>query len=77
MPVRKFRSLPDYDESVWFAPDDPRLLPTIKAVWARSARLCPPRFPPGVFKHRSIEEMNRQTEEWERATIARQAKSVG
>lgn len=73
MPIRKFRTLPD-EESVWLAPDDPRLWPTIKAVWALAARLCPPQFPPGVYKHRTIEAMNRQTEEWERETIARQAK---
>lgn len=75
MPVRKFRSFPPDDE-VWLSPDDPRLWPTIKGVWELAHRLCPPRFPPGVYKHRSVEEMNRQTEEWERDTVARQSQRV-
>ena len=76
MPVRKLRAVPDDDESVWLQPDDPRLLPTIQAVWQLSTRLCPPHFPPGVYKHRFIEAANRLSEEWERATIARQAEQV-
>jgi hypothetical protein len=72
MPIRKLQKLPDVDESVWLSPDDPRLWRTIKAVWALSARLCPPRFPSGVYKHRTIEDANRQTEAWERDTLARQ-----
>ena len=76
MSICKLRSLPTDDDSVWLPPDDPRLWPTIGAVWALAARLCPPRFPPGVYKHRSIVEANRQTDEWEHATIARQAKLI-
>ncbi len=71
MPVRKFRSLPEYDDSLWIDPNDPRLIPTIGEVWERSRRLCPPAFPPGVYKHRSIEEANRTTERWERETLER------
>jgi hypothetical protein len=48
MPIRKLQKLPGVDESVWLSPDDPRLWRTIKAVWALSARLCPPRFPRGL-----------------------------
>jgi hypothetical protein len=70
--LRRFRQLPEADESLAFSPDDPRLWPTIKAVWALSARLCPPRFPPGVYKHRTIEDANRQTEAWEKDTSDRQ-----
>ncbi len=73
MPIRRFRTLPDEDEGVWMPPDRPELLVTIGATWALAARLCPQRFPPGVYKHRSIEDANRRTEEWERETIRRQA----
>jgi hypothetical protein len=61
--------LPDHDDSVWLAPDDPRLIPTIVAVWERSRRLSPPNFPPGVYKHASIESANRMSERWEREAI--------
>jgi hypothetical protein len=50
---------------VWLPRGDPRLWPTIKAVWELSERLCPPRFPPGVYKHRSIEDAQRQRDLWE------------
>lgn len=28
-------------------------------------------FPPGVYRHRTVEDMNRQTESWRRANAAR------
>jgi hypothetical protein len=73
MPVRKFAKLPDHDDRLWLDPADPALLPTIAAVWERSRRLCPPYFPPGVYKHASIEDANRLTERWEREAIQRAA----
>jgi hypothetical protein len=71
MPIRKLRGLPEYDDGLWLDPADPRLLPTIVAVWERSRRLSPPSFPPGVYKHASIEDANRMTERWEREAIER------
>jgi hypothetical protein len=71
MPIRKLRSLPEHDDSLWIDPADPRLIPTIVAVWERSRKLCPPRFPPGVYKHASIEDANRLTERWEGEAIER------
>jgi hypothetical protein len=49
--------------------DDPRLWGTIASVCALSARLCPAHYPPGVYKHRSIDAMNAQTEAWEAANV--------
>ncbi len=68
MPVRKFRSVEEMEagEHKWRAPDDPQLWAAISTVWDLASRICPRRFPPGVHKHRSIEAMNRQTEEWAR-----------
>jgi hypothetical protein len=72
MAVRKLRRLPDHDESIDLGPDDARL----PGTWSLAARLCPPSFPPGVYKHASVESQNRLTEEWERATVARQSARV-
>ena len=44
----------------------------IATDWELSERLCPPRLPPGVFKHRTIEDANRQTEAWEAEGVRRQ-----
>jgi hypothetical protein len=74
--VRKLAHLPEYDDSVWLDPTDPNLIPTIVAVWERSRRLCPPSFPPGVYKHALIEDANRMTERWEREAVERARAAV-
>ena len=71
MPVRKFKAPPEHDDSLWLASDDPMLVPTIIAVWERADRLCPPSYPPGVYKRTSIESANRLTERWEHEALER------
>jgi hypothetical protein len=39
----------------------------IRHVWGLSDRICPLRFPEGVFKHRTIEAAERLREQWEDA----------
>ena len=65
MPVRRFRSVDDAEQSVWMDRNDPRLWSAIKSVWEFSDRVYPYRFPPGVHKHQTIDDANRQTAEWE------------
>jgi hypothetical protein len=65
MPVRRLRSLDEAEQTLWQTPGDPRLWQSIAAVWGLARRLSPPHFPPGVYKHRSVESLNRQTERWE------------
>ncbi|MSP62088.1 MAG: hypothetical protein EXR72_17490 [Myxococcales bacterium] len=69
MPVRRLRSLQDAETTLFRDPKDPLFWPTIATVWGLAERLCPPRFPPGLHKHRTIDEANRQTEAWEAAAI--------
>lgn len=71
MPIHRFRSAAEMEGTVWLDRDDPRLWPTIASVWNLSARLCPVHFPPGLRKHRSIEEANRLNEEWEATNVRR------
>lgn len=71
MPVRKFRSIAEMETTVALERDDPNLWPTVASLWARSARLSPRRYPPGVYKHRSIEEANRLEDAWDRARVAK------
>jgi len=70
MPVRRLRSLSEAEENVWMDPADPSLWKGISAVWGLARRLSPPHFPPGVYKHRSIEALNRQTDAWEADHVA-------
>jgi hypothetical protein len=65
MPVRRLRSLIEAEQDAWLDRDDPHLWAAIETVWELAGRLYSRRFPPGVHKHRTIDELNRQTEEWD------------
>jgi len=65
MPVRKFRSIEDMKrQTLWREPGDPALYRAIRALWELGRRTGANRFPHGVYRHRSIEEMNRLTDQW-------------
>jgi hypothetical protein len=64
MPVRKFRSVEAMEPAPWRQPGDPALFRAIAAVWDFGDRTLLRRFPPGVFRYRSIEEMKRAEEDW-------------
>jgi hypothetical protein len=66
MPVRKIRDLQEMEDSLWREPG-PDLWRAIEEVWAFAARTCPRHFPPGVYRHRSLEDAQRQREQWEEA----------
>ena len=65
MPVRKFRDVSEMPDDHWYEPGDPALFRAIRACWDFAQRTTRPSFPPGVYKHRSIEEAERQRELWE------------
>lgn len=71
MPVIKFTSVEQAERTTWLAPTDPRLWSMIDACWRLAATLAPPAFPPGVYKHRSIEDANRQTARWQSEAMDR------
>ena len=67
MPVRRFRRVEDMPPPAWRTPGDPDLDRAIAFVLTTAARMSPLRFPPGVYKHRSIDEMMALQTEWRRA----------
>lgn len=69
MPVRRFRDVSEVPEP-WLD-RGPALFRAIRSVWAFAARTVPQRFPPGVHRHRSIEDAARQREQWEQANFDR------
>lgn len=73
MPVHKFRSVEEMedDRRKWHEPGTPELWRAIRTTWAWARRLAPLRYPPGVHKHRNMEELNRRTEEWAVANVRR------
>ena len=62
MPVYKYRSIEEMDAHLWRRPGDPELYRAMAFVWDLARRTNPRRFPTGVFKYRSIEDMNRADE---------------
>jgi hypothetical protein len=70
MPVRKFRRVEDIP-APWHTIGDPSLYRAIESVWDFGQRIGAPRFPPGVYRHRSVEEMNSLDEEWAKLNFDR------
>jgi hypothetical protein len=66
MPVRRFRSIEDMKANtpVWRRSGDPALFRAMAGLWELAARTSRRRYPPGLHKHRSIEEMQRVQASW-------------
>ena len=62
MPVYKYRSIEEMDANTWRRPGDPELYRAIAFVWDLARRTNPRQFTPGVYRYRSIDDMNRADE---------------
>jgi hypothetical protein len=71
MPVRKYRTIEEMEANTWREPGDLELFSAIRSTWDFAQRTNQPYFPPGVYKHRSIEELWEQEEAWGRANFER------
>ena len=69
MPIKKYRSIDEMEGNTWRSAGDPKLFEAIRSTWDFARRTLEPRFPPGVYKHRSIEEAKLQREAWEKANF--------
>lgn len=69
MPIRKFRDVADMPDETWREPGSPELARAIAGLWDFAARTAPRRFPPGVFRFRSIEEAEAANAAWEAASF--------
>ena len=65
MPVQKYRHVSDMDDRTWREPGDPGLFRAIRGTWEFARRTTRPHFPPGVYKHRSLEAAEELREAWE------------
>jgi len=64
MPIRKFRSIEDMNAPHWRTPGDPELIRAMAHLWEIARRTSTRRYPPGVHKHTSIEDMELAQERW-------------
>jgi len=69
MPVKKYRDVSEMEPALWRDPGDPALFLAMARVWDFAMRSLRPRFPPGVYRHRSLEEAERLREQWEEANF--------
>jgi len=76
MPVKRFRDVSQIEEPV-HEPGTRRLYEVIRYVWGLSDRICPQRFPEGVFKHRSIADAEALREQWEDANFRAHLRRTG
>lgn len=67
MPVYRYRSVEEMEQPRWREPGDPALYRAIRGLWTMGQRTVRRRFPPGVYKHPSIERLDAQTEAWAEA----------
>ncbi len=69
MPVRKFHDVSEMEGNTWREPGDPALFRSIERTWEFADRTTRPYFPPGVYKHRSIEDACKLRETWAQANF--------
>ena len=75
--MRKYRSVEEMPDEVWREPGSPELLEAIRTTWARAERFAPKRFPPGVYRHRSLDDAQKLKEEWARKNFERHWRRLG
>lgn len=62
MPVRRFRSVEEMEDT--WRERGPALFAAMRRVWEFAERTVRPRFAHGVYRHRSVADMNAQDEQW-------------
>jgi hypothetical protein len=71
MPVRKFRSVAEMPPPPLREPGSEELFRALAGHWRAGSIMADLRFPPGLYRHSSVEELNRQTDAWEIERIER------
>jgi hypothetical protein len=67
MPVYKYKTFEQADKALWNFNPDEEYYKQVAELWRFANKLSPITYPKGIFKFRSIEEANKQRQEWELA----------
>ena len=66
MPVRRYRSIDDMEDTFWVPPGTPQHHEAVRLVLESAAFIAPQRrVPGGVFKFKSFEDALAQQDAWE------------
>ncbi len=75
MPIKKFRDIAEMKRTA-FRPGSPELVAAVRYIWSLSDLICPLRFPPGVYKHRSIEAAESLRRQWQTVNVQAQQERI-
>jgi len=64
MGLQKFKSFSEAERALWCYNPDEKYFQQIRELFKLANRLCPPNFPRGIFKYRTMKEANKAKEEW-------------
>ena len=67
MPVYKYKTFEEAEKALWNFHPDKTYFKRVAELWNFANKLCPIRYPQGIFKYKSIEEANKQKDEWDLA----------
>lgn len=62
--IQKFSSFEEADDALYCFEPDQEYFERVARLWNFVDRLCPRNYARGIFRYRSIDEANRQAEEW-------------
>jgi len=64
MSLEKFKKFEEAEKALWCFKPDAKYFQQVRELFKLANRLCPPDFPRGLFKYRTMEEANKAKEEW-------------
>ncbi|HDL17519.1 MAG TPA: hypothetical protein ENH29_00525 [Bacteroidetes bacterium] len=65
MPVYKYKTFEEAEKALWHFHPDNAYYKKIAELWDFADRLSPIKYPPGIYKFKTIEEANRHRDEIE------------
>lgn len=64
MSIQKFKTFNDAEKALWCFKPDKEYYNQVIELFEFANQICPPEFPHGIFKYKTMEEANKQKEEW-------------
>jgi hypothetical protein len=64
MSIQKFKTFEEAEKALWCKEPDENYYKRINNLFELAYRLNPPNYPRGIFKYKTLEEANKQKEEW-------------
>jgi hypothetical protein len=63
MPIKKFKTFEDARKDLWSSNPDEKYYESVRNLFEFACEICPPFYPHGIFKFKTIEEANKHRDE--------------